>query len=63
VQTRLFDDWGRDRSKERKRHQSQLRKQAMLEVLFVVPTVRADRPGNFDASTRGHLRMTTKSPA
>jgi hypothetical protein len=42
VQTRLFDDWGRDRSKERKRHQSRLRKEVMLEVLFVVPTVRAE---------------------
>jgi hypothetical protein len=48
VQTRLFDDWGRDRSKKRKRHQSRLRKHVMLEVLFVVPTIRADTPFSLD---------------
>jgi hypothetical protein len=48
VQTRLFDGWGRDCSKKRKRHQSRLRKQVMLEVLFVVPTIRADTPSCLD---------------
>jgi hypothetical protein len=48
VQTRLFDGWGRDCSKKRKRHQSRLRKQVMLEVLFVVPTIRADTPSSLD---------------